>query len=404
MKRSCKTVPLIAFVTSLLTTPTFAQTTEVSEVTTSATVANVYVQTPKGVDVFSASSTGKLTLIKGSPFADSGQMEGINGKYLISVGTDYLHTYPIESNGTVGKQASETNTQDYGGSECGVTTGAGSVLDHTGKYLYVQLFNSNECADWQAFQVEANGFLSFLGNVDLGSSVAPSSVLTISNYEFLYGITPDAAGYYGEDYYCYTDFTALTKTPDGLIAENNSFSETDPEGNSSAYFYYFRPILAQADPHGHLAVLMSPCSNSGNAGSPNQLASYTINSTTGGIISNNTWADMPSTAVGAEYPNFVTTMNMSPSGLLLAVAGHTGLQIFHFNGAAPLTTFSSLLLPTVNIDQVKWDNSSHLYALSYESQKIYVFTVTPTNINEVSGSPYAVGGAYGITGLIVVPK
>jgi hypothetical protein len=80
------------------------------------------------------------------------------------------------------------------------------------------------------------------------------------------------------------------------------------------------------------------------------------------------------------------------------------LQIFHFNGAAPLTTFSSLLLPTVNIDQVKWDNSSHLYALSYESQKIYVFTVTPTNINEVSGSPYAVGGAYGITGLIVVPK
>jgi hypothetical protein len=53
---------------------------------------------------------------------------------------------------------------------------------------------------------------------------------------------------------------------------------------------------------------------------------------------------------------------------------------------------------------VKWDNSSHLYALSYESQKIYVFTVTPTNINEVSGSPYAVGGAYGITGLIVVPK
>ena len=100
----------------------------------------------------------------------------------------------------------------------------------------------------------------------------------------------------------------------------------------------------------------------------------------------------------------IGTMNMSPSGKLLAVAGYPGLQIFHFNGAAPITNYSSLLLPTANIDQLGWDNSNHLYALSYATGKLYVYTVTPTSISAVAGSPYTVANAYGIKGLIVVPK
>jgi hypothetical protein len=47
-------------------------------------------------------------------------------------------------------------------------------------------------------------------------------------------------------------------------------------------------------------------------------------------------------------------MNMSPAANLLAVGGYPGLQIFHFNGAAPATTYSSLLLPSVDIDQLGW--------------------------------------------------
>jgi len=107
------------------------------------TVANVYVQTSAGVFVYEASKSGSLTALKGSPFSTSGQLEGVTGHYLISVGTDYIHVYSIESNGAVGKQISEINTQDYGGSECGNTTGNGAVLDHTGKYFYVQLNSYN---------------------------------------------------------------------------------------------------------------------------------------------------------------------------------------------------------------------------------------------------------------------
>jgi hypothetical protein len=94
---------------------------------------------------------------------------------------------------------------------------------------------------------------------------------------------------------------------------------------------------------------------------------------------------------------------MSPSGKLLALAG-SGLQIFHFNGSSPITAFGSALLPGVSIDQLAWDKNNHLYALSYGTNKLYVYTVTTTSINEVAGSPLTVDNAYGISGLVVVPK
>jgi hypothetical protein len=96
-------------------------------------------------------------------------------------------------------------------------------------------------------------------------------------------------------------------------------------------------------------------------------------------------------------------MEISPSDKLLALA-NPGIQLFHFNGAAPITPYSKLLLPGVEIDQLTWDNSSHLYALGYAAQRLYVYTVTPTSINEVAGSPFTVQNAYGSSGLIVVPK
>jgi hypothetical protein len=99
-------------------------------------------------------------------------------------------------------------------------------------------------------------------------------------------------------------------------------------------------------------------------------------------------------------------MNMSPAGNLLAVSALTGLEIYHFNGAAPITSYSSVLLPGVEVDELAWDKSNHLYALSY-SKGLYVFTVTPTSISEVSGSPYKLASPTGVNGvkdLIVVPK
>ena len=388
--------------------PVFTQNSSIEATTTAtAPVAYVYVQTTQGVNVYNTNAAGALTLVKGSPFADTGQMEGSNGGYLISVGTDYLHSYAIGANGAVGGQASEINTQSYDGSQCGNTDGSGAIFDHTGRYFYVQLYGASynggedyTCAAWQTYKIESNGMFTFLGanELDLGfdSSSLDSTIPTFSsNDKFTYGLY-------------YTAFApvpaAFMLASNGVLEANSSFTEKDPApdpspaGSDNNYF----PTIVAADPSGHLAALVLEPFATPYPGPAAQIASYTINST-GGIQSTNTFADMPTVEVsGPGNPSF--TMNMSPAGNLLAVGGYPGLQIFHFNGAAPATTYSSLLLPKVDIDQLAWDSSNHLYALSYSSGELYVYTVTPTSISEVSGSPYKVQNAYGVRGLIVVPK
>lgn len=49
-----------------------------------APVAYVYVSTSKGVNLYDVASTGKLTLVSGSPFKTTGLMIGSNGKYFIT--------------------------------------------------------------------------------------------------------------------------------------------------------------------------------------------------------------------------------------------------------------------------------------------------------------------------------
>jgi hypothetical protein len=412
MNRICRTFNFVAYLALLTAGPAFTQTLSdeaTPEAIAAASVAHVYVQTHKGVAVYDASATGKLTLVKGSLFADTGQMEGINGGYLISVGTNYLHTYKIESSGGVGKQASEINTQDYDGAQCGTTAGAGAILDHTGKYFYVQLFGASyggntTCADWQSYQIEPDGAFTFLGSLEAGGgadgSAYASTVPTISsNDKFGYSIT-------GGDCNC-NSFVPFAKAATGQITLNSAFTYVGPQSDPTARLLY-EPTFAKADSTGHLAVLTAAVQNEGDGNIVSwQLASFTIDNATGSIISTNTVADMPTPQLPTPQ-EYGAVMEMSPSGKLLALAGGgnaiDGLQIFHFNGAAPITEYSALLLPAVDIDQLAWDNDNHLYALSYSSGELYVYTITPTSIKEVSGSPYKVENAYGNNGLIVVPK
>jgi hypothetical protein len=135
----------------------------------------------------------------------------------------------------------------------------------------------------------------------------------------------------------------------------------------------------------------------GNFG-PDQMASYTI-STNGSIVSTNTWENMPVPIITNP-----STMSMSISGKLVALGGHPGLQLFHFNGADPITPFGGLLLPSVDVDKIAWDNNNHLYVLSYSAERLYVYTVTPTSVSQVAGSPFVVDNAYGSLGMVVVPK
>ena len=99
---------------------------------------------------------------------------------------------------------------------------------------------------------------------------------------------------------------------------------------------------------------------------------------------------MPKVAVGE-----VTDICMSPSGKFLAVAGANGLQIFRFNGANPITPLSGLLTRQ-EVDQMFWDNSDHLYAISQVAGKLWVFTVTEEALTPAPGSPWSIPGAQNI--------
>ena len=387
-------------IATLTTGVALAQTsteTKESPAATSSPVAYVYVQTSTGVNVYDATAAGKLTLVKGSPFALTGLMSGNNGKYLIGVGTDDIHTYTIESNGAVGKQASEIDTQKYSGAACGDTDHQGGKLDHTGTYLYVPLWGITngtafpECAALQTYKLASNGELTFLGDTESfdgqHQGAYPIGVATISsNDKLAYGVQGQPGA---------TVYLAYKADSAGAQILNATFTVTGPTFNPALQSGNYAPLNIAADPSSHLAVLVNePFTN----GPPPQLASFTINDSTGSITSTNKWTDMPTPTVNPGL------LSMSPSGKLLAVGGAPGLQIFHFNGADPITSYSGVLLPSVLIDAMYWDNSNHLYAISYQSQELYVLTVTSSTISQAAGSPYKVNLASDQYGLIVVPK
>ena len=133
--------------------------------------------------------------------------------------------------------------------------------------------------------------------------------------------------------------------------------------------------------------------NWGNDG-PWQLAVYTADSS-GNLTTSSTNENMFSVLVGT-----VNNYWMSPDGKFLAVSGSSGLQVFRFNGANPITKLTGLIA-TGSVNQVYWDNRDHLYAVSAQSGKLYVFTVNSKGATPAPGSPHSLSSP---TSLIVLPK
>ncbi len=406
MGHAVRFLKLIFCLALLPTGLVFAQTTpdSVAPAVTAAPVAYVYIGTTKGVYLYDAASTGKLTRVSSSAYHPAGLAIGSNGKYFISLGTDYVHSYKLGSNGAIGASASEINTQYYYASQCGTTGGA--VLDHTGQDVYVRMDGAFVdgtaiCTGFQTFKIGSTGALTFNGatiaTTDKYSCCDSGGTLLTLTGNDTHAYSTMAGGYSP-----YEQIIAFSRNSSGIL-EFTNFNQTDPSGLQSYQNYV--PINVAADPTNHLAVSLNIADD---LYSQPQLASYTVDSS-GDIVSTNTAKNMPTPNVN------VTSLNMSPSGKLLAVASSSantllsistaGLQVFHFNGAAPIAAYSGILTATP-IDEIHWDNSNHLYALSNTKDKLYVFTVTPTSIKAVSGSPFTVGSSTMGTpnSLIVVSK
>lgn len=354
------------------------------------TVAYVYVASSTGngsanvIQGYAANRRGRLKPVPGSPFNEDVNSMAVNGLYLMAADRTQpdINAYNIESNGSL-SFAAQTNYAQYNDNQCG---GAGAVFfDHTGQSLYAQVYNI-DCANSgiASFAVDnSSGNLNYLGNTITGAeynSGSPASF--IGNNVYAYAAGPGGCFYYSID--------SFERDSNGLLniffpqSQSAPWLPGPPDG-----FRAYVPDLAAADRTNHIAIAEIPANPPGCLGVPVSLASWTVDAN-GNLTTSSNYANMPTTAILNP-----TDMKMAPSGRLLALAGQEGLQVFHFNGAYPVTSYTPLLASDP-INQMFWDNNHHLYAISQASGKLYVFTITQTGYREAPGSPYAIGSPQSI--------
>jgi hypothetical protein len=379
----------------------FAQqsSTQSNEAATASTatspVAYVYVSgTPKDsstgeIAAYTTNPDGTLTPIPGSPFRESLSYMAATGTYLFGATRDgnYIDSFSIESNGAL-HYSTRTDLSKYSTSDSAVP--AGIWLDHTGATLYnLEYLIDGSNSAYQSFAIDkTNGSLSMPGDLSKTSSNTLSAVWPAGGSTLAF----TASNLFAYSATCFSDkaweIYGFERHSDGYLTELN----IDPALPTAKSGDGFCPMpLAAADPDNpdsHVAFAFQAETDPpfGTADGPPQLATYTV-SADGNLTTTSTDENMP-----AVKATDVVDMKMSWSGKLLAVGGSGGLEVFHFNGADPITPYTGLLT-TDPIVEVSWDSDNHLYAISESAGKLYVFAVTPTSVKQMPGSPHSVSGA-----------
>lgn len=351
-----------------------------------AQVAQVYVSTPVDIYAFDVAADGRLTKVPGSPFAARTDIGNpgmvVNGSYLFIIGNDP---------NPVGNDASyETNVETWRMADDGALTKVGTTnvavrssiysyittifLDHTGQTLYVGTLDPDTVpnyASFLSFTVEKEtGELNYTGRIHGSYDIDP---LTFSgNNRFAFGAQCDSY---------IIGLSEYERLSDGALVGGPTYA---PVPTAEPGDFFCPDSTAAADPTGHVAFSYHEYYDWRGA---EQLATYTVDNQ-GNFTTTSNYRNMPAVAVGQ-----VEDMNMSPSGKLLAVGGEYGLQVFHFNGAGPITPFTGVL-NAEGFYKFSWDNANHLYAIDESAGNLHVYTITPTSAVEAPGSPYVIPGTY----------
>jgi hypothetical protein len=329
------------------------------------------------INGYAAAANGSLSTIPGTPLSSPTNCcdLALNGAWLFGTDGKNVYSYSIAANGSL-KLVDTLSVEPNGG--------LGNLfLDHTGASLYADYFTENN--EYLAYSIDqSNGKLSYVDNIMGGPGFG-----YVASF-----VGNDKYAYSSSCYHFNPSIYGVQRSSDGaitLLDISPSFPATKDPG-------FYCPYLAAADPTNHVAVAVQPLNNSTfQPIGPYQLAAYTADSD-GNLTTTNTYSDMPTTEAASNWD--ITDYWMSPSGKFLAVAGNKGLQVFHFNGANPITKYTDLLV-SKEVDQVFWDNSNHLYALGISAGKLWVFTVTAKSVTQAPGSPHSITLP---GGLIVLPK
>lgn len=356
---------------------------------------------PFQVVAYAADSNGKLTPVPGSPFSqDVGSMVA-SSAYLIAGANSgqNINTYTIGSNGalTLGPQFNYSQISSQISSQTGGTCGMDvDAFDHSGKFLYTEVPcaagpNNSDLIGSFAFD-SSNGTLSYLGSADTGTTFNFPGISFLGNDEYAYQVYPTGCGTEldgGVFSFARASNGLLSSIPTVTTPQKGPPLPPGATAGSGPFGYEVGP--GATDTTNHVAFAEDACFFVGGANQPVQLAAYTANSD-GSLTTTDTYATMPSTSIDPGI------LAISPTGTLLAVGGAGGLQLFHFNGANPISNFTGVLT-TDTISSILWDSSNHLYALaqfqasagnSSGPGKLHVFTVTDSGATEAPGSPYTI--------------
>ena len=341
--------------------------------------AFVYVSgaTNGGSDIegFSVSPDGQLTDLPGSPFPFSIGGLAASGKFLFGTDGTNIYSYAIGKDGSIVQTASIDARHYNDPVDC---SGGPQFLffDRTGTNLY-DLDIRSDCANnsYQSFSLDnATGTLTFLADTSDTSPVFERGLQFTGD---------DAFGFSASCYHFNQEVFGFKRNSNGSLALETSLGvppplPSGPEGDP------YCPWLAASDEANHLVVSLTPINGSTfEQIGPPQLALYTVDDV-GNLSTNSTSSNMPQVA-----GDTVNDLEISPSGKFLAVGESSGLEVFNFDGANPITQLTGLLTSDA-IDEVRWDGGDHLYAISNSSGKLYVFSVNASGAVAVSGSPYPV--------------
>lgn len=367
---------------------------------TGKSVAYVYVNVTEGntaeIYGFAADSKGGLSGIPGSPFpgfADVGYWAGKNG-------------YLFATDGTTDGTTDATYIDSYSVSSIGVPTKVAKIkvagqnvrvcclfLDRTAEDLYDYEVDYGGNNYYRSFRIDrSTGRLTYLGGLNVGYSSGPGGKMSFAGDNLYAYQALNSCLYWSCDW----GVLGARRNSKGKLIGSSAGSNppTAKDGD------YYLADYAGADSTHHVAIAVQAVSQIypfGNDGLP-QLATYTVHSD-GSLTTDSAYWNMPTTANQGYWGPY--DVEISPSGKLLAIAGTAGLEVFHFNRSKPITPYTGLL-ENDQIDQCLWDNDNHLYAISSKSNRLFVFTVTPTGYYQAPGSPYVIGPVTG-TQVIVLP-
>lgn len=385
--RSCTVLAVICASVVLASAQISSSSTKTNSAvaTTSSPAAFVYVSSTKSgstnqVNGYAAAADGTLTPIPGSPFPASLNYLAVTGHWLFGVlqssspidNGEIIASYSLASNGALTFK-DKTDAVESGGGIISI------YLDHTGSSLYSDYYTTNN--DYLNYSVNhSTGALSYVSTLPEGPA----------------DFTP--LNFIGNNVYAYTSscyhfdpfIITMKRASDGSLTRTSDNSTFPTEKSGGIYC----PYEAATDPTNHIAIALQPLTANWDSDGLWQLATYTADAS-GHLTTTSTNENMPTVSVGS-----VIDYGMSPSGKFLAVGGSLGLQLFHFNGANPITKLTGDLTASP-VDQLFWDNANHVYAISRSGGKLYVFTVTSTGAKQAPGSPHKISGPANI---IVLPK